>query len=415
MSHKNAGLQFSDRERPCFSREQEDRIKTVLFREFLRPDWPDWLTAFNQVFYELKLDCDDTSLLNLAMTIVQLESGIERDPLLANGDLETMFTERLKQFTAKNPVAARLIAMTGLVDSLQQKLREDTRRGFVIREGDLARYVEEDLRPFLARFLNNTFVVPDAVARLIVNVGVPDAVNTIGPMQVNVEKAYRQAKARGEPIASVAEMRRELLNYDTALVRGLKEGVYMVNQTFSFYRAHTRDDLAVAFTIADYNAGEFSSRNAAFQERVARLSGRTLRYDGDLLIYGADGQPVERPSRTEQAVVVVLPDYGAAAVRNDLKLEKKAQLVETRTWKLICSLYQAKESKPCELGRVPTGAGNELAEIKLGRNYTPADYARGYVRRYRANRRMYDSYKPPPPPAEATPAATVAFPAEPND
>src|SRR5690606_20127460 len=69
---------------------------------------------------------------------------------------------------------------------------------------------------------------------------------------------------------------------------------------------------SVLYRFADFNAGWYASRNAAFQAAVSRLSGIELALDGDLLIRG---EP--EPSQTERAVRAIgrLVDMDHADIR----------------------------------------------------------------------------------------------------
>jgi hypothetical protein len=387
-SRKDPARMTFDPGRPCFTRGEMTRARAVLFRERARPNPQRWLRALNRAFFELGANCADGNLLVAVLTVIQQESGVAVDPPLQNRNLNKLLGFKLERLRKRNPLAAKLLNASGIEDALKAKLRRDNGRKRLRTEGDLVRYVEQDLKVWFKGYLNEQFSVPGPVARLAAEIGISMPVTTIGPMQVNVSKAYRNARARGDEIKSSRHMRSLLLGKKTALERGLKEGVYLVRRSYRFYRARLSARAAVRFTAADYNSGEFSSRNAAFQARVAKLSGKALSLDGDLLVY-RDGRAQELISNTEHAVKLILPRVSRARIRKDLLLEKAPGFSDTRTVRQVCTAYKRRLEDSCRTARMPTGAGNETARLKTGRSYTPENYARAFMRRFDVNSGIY--------------------------
>lgn len=377
-----------DPQQPCFSKEQMSRARSVLFSDDAGPWGERWLHAINAAFYELHVPCRDDDFLVLVLTTIQLESGVTVDPALENPNLDALFTYQLHQLRENNPITGKLLDYSGLDAAMHAKLRADTRKGFVRTEGELVHYVEHNLRDWLRDYLHTHYFVPKSLARYAAREGLPNPIHTLGPMQVNVRKAYENARRRGDPVHSEAEMDEWLLSRKTAMRRGIKEGVYQLWRIYRFYRRYLPPNEAVRYTTADYNAGEFSSRNAAFQQQVATLTGQPLALDGDLLAY-RNGQPQERVSDTEAAVITLLTGYAAPDIRQDLLLEKTPAFSSTRTARQVCARYHRRTGKPCALAEVPVGAVNPTARIKLGRAYSPVNYSRAYVRRWEENLARY--------------------------
>jgi Protein of unknown function (DUF1615) len=389
-SVKDDSQQIFDPDHPCLTRGQARRAYAVLFHNRTRPDPETWIPALNDVMYELKAECTSDDFLLLAVTTIQMESNVHIDPPVGNANLEELYANRLKGFRREHPLEAAALNVSGLDEQLRTKLRQDTRKGKVHTEADLDRYVLIDLRPWLLKTLQSDYHLPSSLASLVVGRAVPDPVHTIGPMQVDVDKAFRNARKRGESVASAHDMKMWLLDPATALRRGLLEGVYLLDLSYRYYLPLMDRDKAVLFSGADYNAGEFSSRNAAFQEEVAILTGRKLVLDGDLLLYN-NGEPEAVNSRTEGGVLDLLQGQMTAdQVRRDLLQEKESSFSETRTAKSLCALFETRRKMTCVAARLPVGAANPTAENKWGMTLTPANYAYGYQKRFKTNRAMYD-------------------------
>jgi len=133
-------------------------------------------------------------------------------------------------------------------------------------------------------------------------------VRTGGPMQVSVAFAEAQAEAAPYPYPIDRSIRREVFTR-----RG---GVYFGIAHLLDYRAPYDRDL---YRFADFNAGRYASRNAAFQHALTQVSGIPLTQDGALLRY-ENGKPADEASATEAAARVAGRRFDLTAddVRRDL-------------------------------------------------------------------------------------------------
>lgn len=109
-------------------------------------------------------------------------------------------------------------------------------------------------------------------------------VHTGGPMQVSV--AFAEAHDRGYPYPASNSIRDEVFSR-----RG---GLYFGTLHLLGYPTHYPE---IVYRFADFNAGWYASRNAAFQAAVSKVTGIRLALDGDLVRYGSD-----QPGATELAV-----------------------------------------------------------------------------------------------------------------
>lgn len=109
-------------------------------------------------------------------------------------------------------------------------------------------------------------------------------VHTGGPMQVAI--AFAEAHTDGYPWQREGSVREEVFTRRGGMWFGIYHLLnYPANYSRSLYR------------FADFNAGWYASRNAAFQNAVSKASGVKLALDGDLIRYDS-----HEPGKTELAV-----------------------------------------------------------------------------------------------------------------
>jgi len=196
-------------------------------------------------------------------------------------------------------------------------------------------------------------------------------ISTSGCMQVKVDFSEAHAKAEGLSVEDVRESlytRQGCMHYGT--VRLLDWEAKYDKQIYRF---------------SDYNVGVYASRNAAFQEQLATVSGISLALDGDLLIYGKGGQPSAQPSQTLQALMkltdVAVLDLSNFRLSMDLSHEKELAFEETETYQKVRAHYQQKTQKEPVYARVPDV---HLDSIKISSDKTTKWYATNVEKRYNA-------------------------------
>ncbi|AZL74390.1 DUF1615 domain-containing protein [Pseudomonas oryziphila] len=188
-------------------------------------------------------------------------------------------------------------------------------------------------------------------------------VHTGGPMQVSIDFAEQHAK--GYPYVYQGTIRQEVFSR-----RG---GMYFGIAHLLGYPTHYERPL---YRFADFNAGWYASRNAAFQAALGRASVTTLALDGDLIAPGAI-----LPGKTEQAARKLGPKLGLRnpQIRAQLEQEGSLDLEETELYQGVFRLAEAKAGKPLPRAVLP---GIELKSPKITRKLTTAWFAGRVDERY---------------------------------
>jgi len=193
-------------------------------------------------------------------------------------------------------------------------------------------------------------------------------VRTGGPMQVSI--AYAESRADSYPYPVGRSIRNEVFTRRGGLHFGI---AHLLDYPAPY------DDLIYRY--ADFNAGHYASRNAAFQHALAEVSGVKLELDGDLLRY-EEGRPAAVASDTERAARSIAKRLGMedAAIRSDLERAREARFDRTRLYQRVFELADAR-GKPAPRAVIP---GIELKSSKFTRKLTTEWFARRVAERHKA-------------------------------
>jgi hypothetical protein len=98
------------------------------------------------------------------------------------------------------------------------------------------------------------------------------------------------------------------------------------------------------YRFADFNAGWYASRNAAFQAAVSRAAGKELALDGDLIRYGS-----LLPGTTELAVrsLGAKLDMRNPSIRSQLEQGEQLDFEDTTLYKRVFALPTRRRASRC--------------------------------------------------------------------
>ncbi|TPG78479.1 DUF1615 domain-containing protein [Pseudomonas arsenicoxydans] len=188
-------------------------------------------------------------------------------------------------------------------------------------------------------------------------------VHTAGPMQVSIE--FAEQHTRDYPYPVEGSIRHEVFTRRGGMYFGIAHLLgYPVSYTQPLYR------------FADFNAGWYASRNAAFQNALSRVSGIPLALDGDLVRYDSI-----MPGTTEVAVRSLGKQLGMrnTTLRNQLEEGQSLKFEETELYRRVFALADQAEGRALPRAVLP---GIELQSPKITRKLTTAWFAKRVDERY---------------------------------
>ncbi len=186
-------------------------------------------------------------------------------------------------------------------------------------------------------------------------------VRTAGPMQVSIAYAEMHAGKRPYPYPVRTNIRGEVFSRRGGLYFGT---AHLLDYPASYPRP--------LFRFADFNAGHYASRNAAFQNAVAIATGVALTLDGDLIDHGP--QAGERAGATELATRVLGARLGLdnGAIRAALLQEKTPGFEQSPLFQKVFALADQASGQPVPRAMLPR---IQLKSPKITRQLTTEWFA----------------------------------------
>lgn len=312
-------------------------------------DQESWASAFTDAFVALDIDAS-TSHLCAALAVAEQESGFVADPpvpglgRIARAEIERRAeAHHIPQFM----VNAALAISSTVGKSYGERIA--------------AVHTEREL----------SLVYEDMIERVPLGQRLfadSNPVKTGGPMQVNIEFAEQYVRNHPYPYPLAAN---ETIRHQVFTRRG---GVYFgIAHLLGYPVSYDR----MIFRFADFNAGFYASRNAAFQNAVAIASGTPLALDGDLINYDGDAGKTELAVRTLAREL----DLGEAQIRRALERGESLDFETTELYQRVYVLAEKKQRTPLARAMLPR---IDLSSPKITRKLTTQWFAERVEQRYRS-------------------------------
>jgi Protein of unknown function (DUF1615) len=311
-------------------------------------DRPGWAADMYAAFAVLGLDTTRENVCAV-VAVIEQESGFRVDPVIAR--LPAIAWREIDS-RAERAGVPHLLVHTAL------QLTSPTGQSYSDRI-DHAK-TEKDLSDIYEDFIR---AVPLG-RRLFAE---RNPIRTRGPMQVNIAFAEQYAAAKPYPYPVKSSIADEVFTRRGSLYFGT-----------AHLLAYPASYATYLFRFADFNAGQYASRNAAFQSALSMASGIPVVPDGALLPHGNE----KGPGGTELAARALGKrlDLSDGAVHDALDQGKAAQFSQTPLYQRVYALAERKEGRALPRAAVPQ---IQLRGPKISRSLTTSWYAHRVEQRFR--------------------------------
>ena len=183
-------------------------------------------------------------------------------------------------------------------------------------------------------------------------------IRTRGPMQVNIAFLKQTPAARSYPYPMKESAADELFTRRGSVYFGI-----------AHLLGYTAPYPGYLYRFADYNAGQYASRNAAFQNALSIASGKPLTADGALLPAGGGVGDTETAARELSDKLNLRVDD----IHDSLAQGKSADFERTTLYQRVFALAERSQGRPEPRALLPK---IKLQGPKITRNLTTQWYAR---------------------------------------
>ena len=309
-----------------------------------------WAADIQSAFQSLQLPPTSANLC-ATLAVIEQESGYKADPPVANlGAIARAEIER-----RAGTYGVPKLAVAG---ALRMRAPDGTAYGDKLARVRSERELSDLYEQIVARAPRLT---QGWLARA-------NPVRTGGPMQVGIDYAQRQAAERPYPYAADPSIRQEVFSRRGGLYFGIAHLLKYPNS----YPRHL-------YRFADFNAGHYASRNAAFQAAVTAASGIPLQRDGDLWLRGDRDQV----GSTEAALRSLSTQLGLTddQIRAELMRSDRDEFEYGRLYRSLYALAEKRAGRSLPRAQLPQIA---LDSPKITRKLTTEWFATRVEKRYRA-------------------------------